>query len=126
MASLAKRLDVPNLPSMQDWEWEIADSTRIDEYLSLYRDGGLSDDERFTLMETILQAFEELAAELASDSRWSDVLGILDRHIELHAYSVWYWADIDNELEEDCWRVTPYLRRLVAKHAPRLNLKDDT
>tara|TARA_R110002073_G_scaffold4918_2_gene31246 strand:- start:5934 stop:6287 length:354 start_codon:yes stop_codon:yes gene_type:complete len=102
IASLANRLGVPHHPSMQDWEWEIADPDRIDEYLSLYRDGGLTDDERFTLMETILQSFEDLDADLTSDPRWLAVLDWLDRDVELHAHSIWYWADLENELFSEC------------------------
>ncbi len=59
-ASLAARFGVPNEPHIQDWEWEVADPARIDEYISAYVDAGLTDDERFTLMETVIQAFEDL------------------------------------------------------------------
>ncbi len=121
IASLATLLDVPHHSSMQDWEWEIADPSRIDEYLSLYRESGLTDDERFTLMETVLQAFENLPCDLSSDSRWTDVLDILDRNIDLHAYSVWYWADTEDVLGDEGWRVTPFLRKLVDVHSPRLD-----
>lgn len=60
IASLAIRFDVPNEPHMQDWEWEVADPARIDEYLNAYHVGELTDDERFTLMETLIQAFDDL------------------------------------------------------------------
>lgn len=118
--SLAKRLSVPFEPWMQDWEWDIADSARIDEYVSLYNSGDLSDDERFTLMETIIQAFEDLPLSLDVDVRWAETLAILDTNIDLHAYSVWYWSDLEDELGDEGWRVSPYLRRLVERHASRL------
>lgn len=44
----------------QDWEWEVADPARIDEYLNAYHVGEFTDDERFTLMETLIQAFDDL------------------------------------------------------------------
>ena len=58
--SLALRLsrDIDELS--QDWEWEVADSTRIDEFLHLYKSGELTEDELFSLMEIILQSFEDL------------------------------------------------------------------
>lgn len=120
IASLAARFDVPNGPHMQDWEWEIADSNRLDEYLTAYKSGELTDDERFTLMETIMQAFEDLPASLDSEPRWEETLMILDSNIDLHAYTVWYWSDLEDELGEESWRVTPYLRKLVERHKTRL------
>jgi hypothetical protein len=106
---------------MQDWEWEIADTARLDEYLTAYKDGGLSDDERFTLMETIIQAFEDLPVPLDADHRWAQILAALDRYIDLHAYTVWYWSDLEDELGDESWRVSPYLRRLVERHKSRLD-----
>lgn len=125
-ASLATRFDVPNEPHMQDWEWEVADPKRIDEYLSAYRSGGLSDDERFTLMETIIQAFDDLADPLDSNHRWSETLHILDENIDLHAYSVWYWSDLEYELGDETWRVTPFLRTIVDRHKGRLDPHSET
>ncbi|MFG0267643.1 MAG: hypothetical protein ACF8AM_21195 [Rhodopirellula sp. JB055] len=105
---------------MQDWEWEIADSSRIDEYLNIYLDDESTSDERFTLMETIIQAFAELPGDLSSDPRWSVVLRVLDNKIDLHAYSVWYWADTDDDWDGTC-PVTPFMRKLVSHHLPRLD-----
>ena len=107
---------------MQDWEWEVADPSRIDEFLAAYESGELSEDERFTLMETIFQSFEELPDSIGSDPRWAQVLDILDSHFELHAYSIWYWSDLENENGEDSWRVTPFLRQVLAKHQRILEL----
>ena len=124
IASLSARLNVAYDDSMQDWEWEIADPARIDEYLALYQGGELTDDERFTLMETVIQSFADLSACLHEDPRWEHVINLLDRNIELHLYSVWYWANTDSELENDGWAVTPFLRKLLSKHSGRLNAKN--
>lgn len=66
-ASLAERFGAPNESCMQDWEWEVADSGRIGEHLDAYHNGGLSDDEGFTLMEAMIQAFEDLEDSLDAD-----------------------------------------------------------
>jgi hypothetical protein len=112
--------------SEQDWEWEVADAERIDEFLSAYESGELSDDERFTLMETILQSFEDLKlfeGRPDPDPRWQRVLEILDQNIDLHAHSVWYWSALDAEDPDDpelqFW-VTPFVRIILAKHRSRL------
>ncbi|ELP29797.1 hypothetical protein RBSWK_06258 [Rhodopirellula baltica SWK14] len=121
IARLASRFDVPNEPHMQDWEWEVADPSRLDEYLKAYNGAELSDDERFTLMETIIRAFDDLPVPLDADERWQVTLSILDENIDLHAYSVWYWSDLEYELSDETWRVTPFLRKLVQKHQGRLD-----
>ncbi|MDR2012165.1 MAG: hypothetical protein LBQ20_03815 [Rhodanobacter sp.] len=132
--SLAKRFEFPNTPEMQDWEWEVANPKRISEFLDAYENGQLTDDERFTLMEIIIQSFEDLGLKvkfdpewqhvlpMALDPRWHHVLVLLDQNIDLHAYSVWYWSDLENENEDgdDQWQVTPFLRSIVAKHRNRL------
>ena len=121
--SLAEKFNLPNTPDMQDWEWEVADPSRIEEFLVAYESGELSDDERFTLVETIFQSFEELPDSIDTDPRWAQVLDILVSHFELHAYSVWYWSDLKNETKaEDSWRVTPFLRQVLAKHQRILEL----
>ena len=117
--SLARRFGFPNHPGMQDWPWEVADAERLDEFLAAYENGGLDDDERFTLMEILLQSFEDLGQSSGFDARWDRTLEILDRNIDLHACSVWYWSSLENDNPEDQWRVTPFLRRLVEKHRGR-------
>jgi len=118
--SLAVRFGFPNTPQMQDWEWEVADPTRIGEFLSVYMSGELDDDERFTIMETLLQSFEESRFDLSSDPRWKTVLSELERHIDLHAYSVWYWSCLEDNEAEDWFRVTPHLREILNRHRTRL------
>jgi hypothetical protein len=114
--SLAARFGLVNEPGMQDWEWEVADPGRIDEFLSTYESGELSEDERFTLMETMLQSFEELPAALAAHPRWSRLLDILDCNASLHARSIWYWSAPEADDLEECWRVTPFLRSILNRH----------
>lgn len=114
--SLAARLGLPDSPGMQDWPWEVADAGRLDKLLAVYEQGDLTEDERFTLMEIMLQSCEDLGPGLGADPRWHRVLDLLDANIELHAWSVWYWSDVENEREEDRWSVAPFLRRLLARH----------
>src|SRR5438034_524508 len=100
--ALAERLHLVNEPGMQDWKWEVADPHRIDEFLSTYESGDLSDDEKFTLMETMLQSFEQMPAMLEADPRWSRLIDILDRNASLHAHSIWYWSAPDIDHLGDC------------------------
>jgi hypothetical protein len=85
--SLAVRLGLPNGPEMQDWQWEVANPERLDEFIATYVDSGLSDDERFTVMETIIQSCEDLGDSLDSDPRWQTVCALLERNLDLHISS---------------------------------------
>ncbi len=114
--TLARRFDLPDGPEMQDWEWEVADPDRIDEFLAAYESGELSDDERFSLMEILLQSFEDVPSPLAGNRAWARVLGHLERSIGLHAHSVWYWSDLESKGLDNSWRVTPFLREILERH----------
>lgn len=97
--ALALRFALPNTPEMQDWEYEVADPGRIDEFIAAYRSGQLDEDERFTLMETILASFDQLDGAGHSDPRWATVRGLLEANVMLHARTIWYWASPESPLE---------------------------
>jgi hypothetical protein len=118
--TLAQRFGLRNDPGMQDWEWQVSDATRLDEFLRAYEEADLSDDERFVLMEIILQSFEDLGHTIVVDPRWHRTLELIDQNIDLHAHSVWYWSALESEDADDQWVVTPFLRRIVGKHRDRL------
>lgn len=119
IAALAARFGLPNHPGMQDWEYEVSDPARVDEFLAAYKLLELSEDERFVLMATIIDSFEELL-DAGPDPRWSEVLRLLEADFTTHVSTVHYWASGSKPLA-DCWRVTPDLRHL----RDRLTLSED-
>ena len=114
--SLASRLGLANDPGMQDWAWQVADSDRIDEFIAAYEGKELTEDERFTLMETLLQSFEDASSPLESDRRWARLLELLDQNVVLHAYSICYWSLLENDNVDECWRITPFVRAILRRH----------
>ena len=121
--NLSKRFGLPNSPEMQDWEWEVADPQRIDEFVDAYLSSELDDDERFTLMETIVQSFEDFDGPIEQHPRWKEVLRLLDEKITLHIYTVYYWSDLETENVDEQWRVTKYFRSILYKHKEDFGLK---
>lgn len=116
---LSARFGFPPRPDMQDWEWEVADSNRIDEFLAAYETGGLSDDERFTLMEIILESFEDIGRggiDLCADARWQRTMTALERNISLHAHSVRYWSCLETERPEEMFHISRFIREIRAAH----------
>lgn len=114
ITSLAKKLGLEKPePNSQDWEYEIANPQEIDTYIRLYESPETNDDEKFVIMETIIQSFEELD-NLNTDKRWKYVLEILKTNMKLHEYTIWYWAKPDSNEIASHWRVTPSIRGLIS------------
>ena len=116
--SLARRFDIKTETWMQDWEWQVADPDRIDDFLAAYESTDLTDDERFTLLEMLIQSFEDLDHSLFFEPRWERLLALIDQNIELHIHTVWYWS-VEGSPIDEAWRVTPFMREMLAAHRGR-------
>jgi hypothetical protein len=114
---LAAIFSLPIDPYSQDWQWEVADPTRIPEFLGEYKNGTLTDDEKFTLLEILLQSFEESALDLKSNAHWYELLKLIGNNYKLHEYTVWYWSAADAKTKDEQWIITPYMRELYASNA---------
>jgi len=114
--NLAARFGFEIHDCMQDWEWEVSDPDRIEEFLDAYASGDLGDDERFTLMETILESLEESGRQPESDSLWAMALENLETHIRLHASTVLYWSCLETDDLALAWTVAPFCRRILDNH----------
>ena len=113
--NLSKQLDLPNEPNMQDWEWEVADPNKIKLFFNHYFNGNLSEDEKFTLMEVLLQSFEESSINLDSSVEWKEIMISIEKSWPLHRYSVWYWSCWE-ENEKDCWRISNFMKNIIENH----------
>ncbi|MFK8013468.1 MAG: hypothetical protein AB8B80_15625 [Marinicellaceae bacterium] len=118
MESLAEKFQLPYDISDQDWPWQVSDSTRLTEFIKSYKHDGLTDDEKFTLMDLILQSFEDLDSveDLQENKRWLEINEILNQNIELHIYTVWYWADGYD------FRISPLLTEILKRHKRKFML----
>lgn len=120
--SLAFKLGVDAPEDFTDWSYRVADSARIDQYLSLYEESSDA-DEQFVLGEILTQAVENLASTtdkaLFADY-WARLARIFSQAFELHADTVFYWSIFDKKtltLEED-WTISPLMRALWYRHTP--------
>ena len=113
---LAATFSLPNTPDMQDWEWEVADPNRIDEFLNEYKSGNLTDDEKFTLLEMLLQSFEESELDLNESDNWKELLELIQSNYKVHKHTIWYWSVFDTDIKEEQWRITLFMRELYAKN----------
>jgi hypothetical protein len=102
---------------MQDWEYEVADKERFDEFLEWYSTGAANDDERFSLMEILIQCVEDMDADA---NAWSRIKPILVANRELHIDTVRYWAalaednlEMEAENPDHCFQVSGRMRQLL-------------
>jgi len=111
--SLARRFGLPYDPVSQDWEWEVADPSRFEEYLEAYVSGTLDEDERFSLMEMLIQCVENLNLRpVESSPQWHSVASLLLAQAGLHASSIRSWSCLDDRDLEDCFRVSEPMRAI--------------
>jgi len=108
--ALAMRLGFPNNELMQDWEWQVADSSRLSDFFDAYASGQLTDDERFSLVEIIVQSVEDLQTEDAIDIAWTLLEPLLLANSALHESTVEYWARLDANAYDEMFRVSPRMR----------------
>jgi len=100
---------------MQDWEFEVAEASDLQRYLSLFEEVAGQEHVRFTLADMIIQAFENSEFDIETNPEWTASLVNLAENIGIHGCQIWYWAAWDCELE-DAWRVTPFMRALCETH----------
>ena len=108
---LAARFELLLDDSDQDWEWTNSRLEQLPDYLAAYQSGELNDDERFTLMEMMIQCAEDEPAK----THLKPVLQLLDANTRLHLYSIWYWACVGSELS-DSWKIAPEMRAILWRH----------
>src|SRR5258707_689671 len=84
--SLASRFGLPYDHSMQDWEWEVADASRFGEFLDAYSSGSFDEDERFSLMEMLIQCVEDMdLPSVESTPQWRSAAALLRANPWVHA-----------------------------------------
>lgn len=111
---LSKELLLPYTGIEQDWDIEMADSNRINDFLKFYQQNDLSVDEKIAVMSLILASYEDFLNEndLEIDNRWKDVSPILETERVIFVDLINYWS-LSNEVEEDnLFRITPLMRKI--------------
>ena len=96
----------------QDWEYEVADSCRVNEFISFYETAVLDQDERFALMSLIISSFDDAISEAKDqEGTWMRIKNHLIREMLMYRNTILYWSVVEEELE-DCFSITPYMRQI--------------
>lgn len=111
---LSKELSLPFTGIEQDWEIEMADSNRINDFLEFYNQNDLSTDKKVAVISLILASYEDFLNEnvLEIDDRWNEIKFILESERLIFIDLINYWS-LSNEVEEDnLFRITPLIRSI--------------
>lgn len=117
-AELSRQFGFVDIPDIQDWERFFADATRIAEFLGHY--STIDDqDEKFLLMELILASASDCEAEFFITKNWKIIERILVEYSDIHGWSTWYWACVDEEsrIPYNDFIVSPYLQSVLFQTA---------
>jgi hypothetical protein len=111
---LSKELLLPYTGAEQDWEIEMANSKRINDFLRFYLQNDLSTDKKIAVMSLILASYEDFLNEnnLEIDDRWDEIKSILESQKLIFEDLINYWS-LFNEVDEDnLFRISPIMRNI--------------
>jgi hypothetical protein len=119
--ALAARFGLAYGVEMQDWEWEVAHPSLLPHLLAAYQGGDLSEDERFSLMEIMVQAVADIESPADAVPReWEAVAELLRTSPRLHASTIAYWSAMSGA-EGWAWPgVIRAMRELSSQVEPQL------
>ncbi len=105
---VAAKLRIACEPWMQDWPVEVADGTRIDEFLEHYEKEE-SPEHRLVIAEVLLVSLDHV---FSHDRPSDEVLGRLAAVFRKHPTLLDYWLCPDAASDEEMFAITQWLRRL--------------
>lgn len=111
---LSKDLSLPYTGIEQDWDIEMANPNRIDEFIEFYKESNLYDDKKEAVMSLILASYEDFLNDndLEIDDRWDEIKSILESQRVIFVDLINYWS-LCNEIDEDnLFRITPLIRNI--------------
>lgn len=112
--SLCKKLKLPKPHEYsQDWEDEVMDSQRIEEFIEYYQKETMNEDEKFTLMVIIINSCDDALSNGSLDMEsWKKVKAFLINDRDIHKETIDYWSAEEIEDVEDCFIITPLIREI--------------
>jgi len=109
---LNRLLKLPASGFEQDWEIELSNSKRIDEFVELYQKcSDLSEADRKALMALIISSCDDALNNGSFDEvLWQKIVLIITDEKELHRDLVTYWTSGKNT--DDSFMISCYLSKL--------------
>ncbi|WP_338552427.1 hypothetical protein [Paenibacillus sp. KS-LC4] len=118
---LVEKIKLPS-PSeyTQDWEYEVADSNRVAEFLHAYENMDLNLEEKFALMIIIIESYNDAISENKTEKNIAALIKYhLTKDINIHINTIYYWAKLDEMDIENVFAITPFIREIAAETKSR-------
>jgi len=114
--SLIQKLGLPEPDEFcQDWEYIVANASRVEEFLAFYENTPLNIEEKFALMVIIIASFDDYLNESNfCRTIWNRIKNLLEKDKQIHVNTILYWSLEDEDLEE-CFTVTRYMREIKVR-----------
>jgi hypothetical protein len=91
-------LDLPYRDGMQDWDIELADSNRIQEFCDFYEREDLDPHEKQALMALLIASYNDYLEERGNEVLlWSKIAALLRKDFDLHKSTLLYWLGSDDK-----------------------------
>jgi hypothetical protein len=120
-------LSLPYRDGMQDWDIELADSNRVQEFCDVYESEGLDSNEKQALMALIIASYDDYLEERGNEVfLWNKIAALLRKDCDLHKSTMLYWLCVDNEELIGEFAITPLIRALLPEKlckCPTMNSK---
>ena len=109
---LNRLLHLPATGKEQDWDIELADATRLDDFLNVLDHQHLSDDQKQALMALIIASYDDFLGlgQSAFDPYRERIALHLQKNPLLYEDLLNYWALWGDDNSENLWNVTPFIR----------------
>lgn len=109
IATLSKKLSLPYTGTEQDWDIEMANSNRINEFIDWYHQYELPFEEKVALMSLIIASYDDFLNEnnVEIDYRWDIIKAMLAKDRTHFVGLINYWS-LRNQT--DIFRITPLMR----------------
>ncbi len=112
--ALAIELNLPYDSTNQDWSYTVGNPSDFEKYMAHYKQTN-DEDKRFVLMEIMIQAVEDQNSKELFSKYWRKLKPILVKDFDIHAYTINYWACLDNLNINDCWKLSRVMRNVLKK-----------
>ena len=108
---VSKKLNIFFDDSIQDWSYTAGDCNDIEKYIRFYLETK-NEDEKFVLMELIIQAVEDQNTEELLNRYFIKIEQIIKRDFNIHCYTVFYWCSFEEQNINNTWKIAPMMRKI--------------
>lgn len=112
--SLNKNLSLPSTGMEQDWEIELSNSNRIEEFVSFYKNSSLNEGEKKALMSLIVASYDDYLNEkhISNEMFEREIKELLTIDKYLFTELLGYWSLIGESNSENYFKITPLIRNI--------------